>query len=153
MRIQFLHSVILSLALALGFTPISVTAQEKSADQPSLYERIGGYDVIAATVDNFLERFDADPELIPFLGGVNAAEGARIRQHFVDFFCAQTGGPCLYLGRDMTETHEGLGIMDAHFEGVIKHLTNALDHQGVEDHEKQELLSFLMSLRAQIVTN
>jgi hypothetical protein len=29
----------------------------------------------------------------------------------------------------------------------------ALDHQGVEDYEKQELLSFLMALRAQIVTN
>jgi hemoglobin len=153
MLIRFLYAAILSTALALSLAPISASAQEQSAEQPSLYERLGGYDVIAATVDNFLERFDADPVLVPFLGGVNAAEGARIRQHFVDFICARTGGPCLYLGRDMTETHEGLSIMDAQFESVIEHLTNALDHQGVEDPEKRELLSFLVALRAQIVTN
>lgn len=38
-------------------------------------------------------RFGADPQLAPLLGGINAPEGARIRQHFVDFICVRTGGP------------------------------------------------------------
>jgi hemoglobin len=142
---------ILGVGLALNLAPTSLNAQERPGEETSLYKRLGGYDIIAATVDDFLERYDNDPKLIPFLGGINAAEGARIRQRFVDYICARTGGPCLYLGRDMTATHEGLAITDTQFQLVIQHLDSALGHVGVEKGEKQELLSILTALRSQIV--
>jgi hemoglobin len=106
---------------------------------------------IAATVDNFLERYDNDPKLVAFLGGLNAGESARIRQHFVDYICKHTGGPCLYLGRDMTATHEGLAITGAQFEIVMQHLTNALDDLAVAKREKQELLLILRATKSQMV--
>jgi hemoglobin len=90
-----------------------------------------GYDVIASVVDEFLRRFDADPQLAPFVGGIKAAEGARIRQHLVDFICARTGGPCLYLRREMKSAHEGLKITGFAFDGGIPHFEGAYHHQKV----------------------
>ena len=149
---RFMVLAILGAGLVLNPAPTPLNAQEQSADERSLYKRLGGYDVIAATVDNFLERYDNDPKLISVLGGLNAAESARIRQHFVDYLCERTDGPCLYLGRDMTATHEGLVITDPLFDLVMQHLDSALDHAGVGSSAKQELLSMLDALRSQIVT-
>lgn len=144
-------SAILSLAVVgLGLTAGAVSAQS-STNTASLYQRIGGYDVVARVVDDFLTRFDADPQLMPFLGGINASAGARIRQHFIDFICARTGGPCLYHGKDMKVTHEGLPITAAHFAAVIRHFDAALGAQGVREGDKQELLTMLRGLRSEIV--
>jgi hemoglobin len=126
--------------------PAAAQAQERT-----LYQRVGGYDVIAALVVDFFGRFETDAELTPFLGGLNEAAGARIHQHFVDFFCARTGGPCLYNGRDMKSTHAGLPIRDAHFEAVIRHISAALDAQKVAAREKQEILTMLRGLKSEIV--
>ena len=151
MLTRFWYPSILALAFALVLAPASLNAEEENAGEPSLYKRLGGYDVIAATVDNFLERYDNDPKLVSFLGGLNAAESARIRQHFVDYICEHTGGPCLYLGRDMTATHVGLAITGAQFEIVMQHLTNAVDDLAVAQPEKQELLLLLRAPKSQIV--
>lgn len=141
-------ALVAALALLVSATSGPLAAQ---SDGPTLYERMGGYDVVAAFIDDFLARFDADPELMPFLGGINAAEGARVRQHLVDFVCARAGGPCAYHGRDMVATHEGLGIGSAHFDSVIGHMSDALEAQGVASREREELLSILRGLRSQIV--
>lgn len=138
--------------LLLGPGTGLVHAQQQGFTEPSLYDRLGGYDMIAATVDAFFERFGADPELAPFLGGINAAEGARIRQRFVDFICARTGGPCVYLGRDMRSAHEGLPITDAHFDRVVGHIRDALRAVGVPETAASELMEMVEALRSQIVS-
>lgn len=138
-----------SCMLALVMSADRTHAQD-SAD-PSLYHRMGGYDVVAAVVDDFFARFGSDPILVPFLGGLNATAGARVRQHFVDFACATTGGPCLYNGLDMKTTHDGLPIADQHFDAVMRHFSAALDHNGVGEREKQEFLALLSALRPEIV--
>jgi hemoglobin len=144
-----------SLALLLALTallgPSPVLGQGVAADEVSLYQRVGGYDVIATVVDDFLGRFGADPELAPFLGGLNAAEGARVRQRFVDFVCAHTGGACLYLGRDMEAAHEGLGIRAEHFDRVIGHMRAAIAANGVPDDAAGELLALFEAQREAIV--
>jgi hemoglobin len=145
------RSLTLLLVLAALLVPSSVLAQGADADEASLYQRVGGYDMIAAVVDDFLGRFGTDPELAPFLGGVNASEGARVRQRFVDFACAQTGGPCLYLGRDMESAHEGLGIRAEHFDRVLGHMRAAIEANGVPDEVAGELVALFEAQRSAIV--
>lgn len=139
---------LLTAALLAASAASPLAAQ--SADE-ALYRRMGGYDVIAALVDDFFDRFGRDETLAPFLGGLNAAAGARVRQNFIDFFCSQTGGPCLYNGRDMKATHTGLPIRDAHFEAVMRHFSDAMDAQRIGPGEKQEILAMLRDLRSDIV--
>lgn len=138
------------LAVALAVAPLTAPAHAQSSDA-TLYQRLGGYDEIASVVDDFMERFDADAVLATYLGGVNAAAGRRIRQHFVDFFCERTGGPCLYNGMDMATTHEGLNIPPEHFDIVIGHMGDALDAHGVATGEREEVLAMMRGLETQVV--
>src|SRR5436189_3306148 len=78
----------------------------------SLYQRLGGYDAVAAVVDDFIGRLVADKKFSKFFVGHSTDSLKKIRQHIVDQFCNAAGGPCLYTGRDMKTTHAGLGISE-----------------------------------------
>ena len=145
----FTKRVFAVAALVIGLSVPSFA--EDTQETASLYSRLGGYDTIAAVVDSFFERFDADPSLAPFLGGISTDSGNRIRQMFVDFLCARTGGPCVYTGRDMRTSHGGLKITDAHWQATLGHLKAALDSAKVGTREKQEVLAFLETLKKDIV--
>jgi len=122
-------------------------AQEKK----SLYARLGGYDAVAAVVDDFIARLVADKQLAKFFGGHGEDSLKKIRQHIVNQFCAAAGGPCLYTGRDMKTTHKGLQITGDHWDAAAKHLVDTLDKFKVPKVEKDELLAFVTSLRKDIV--
>src|ERR1051326_976622 len=84
------------------------------ADAPkSLYHRLGGYDAIAAVTDDFIGRLAADKQLSRFFVGHSTNSLQHIRQLVVDQLCAATGGPCVYIGRDMKTTHQGVAITEA----------------------------------------
>lgn len=108
--------------------------------------------MIAASVDDFLARLNADSRLQPLFVGVSATSGPRIRQHIVDFVCAETGGPCAYHGRSMSDAHAGMPITGEHFGAAVTHMADALEDQGVGERERRELGSWPRSLREAFVS-
>src|SRR6201982_4124928 len=92
------------LALALATTVWS--GASFAADQPTLYKRLGGYDALAAVTDDFIGRLATDKTVGRFFVGASDNSKMRIRQLVVDQLCAATGGPCLYIGRDMKTAHK-----------------------------------------------
>jgi len=142
-----------NLFLALVFSMLLTVAASMPAraQQKSLYERVGGYDALAAVVDDFVGRLVADKQFEKFFAGHSIDSKKRIRQHILDQFCAATGGPCVYTGRDMKTTHAGLGITEADWNAAAKHLTESLDKFKVPEKEKNELLAFVTSLKKDIV--
>jgi len=143
------RTALISLALLLLITPSLAMAQGMT--EKSLYQRVGGYDALAAVVDDFIGRLVADKRFEKFFVGHSEDSLKRIRQHIVDQFCAATGGPCVYIGRDMKTTHKGLGITDADWDAAAKHLTASLDKFKVPEKEKSEILAFVTSLKKDIV--
>jgi hemoglobin len=136
-------------AAVLVFSALAVTAQTPAQDD-SLYKRLGGYDAIAAVVDNFVPRLVKDPMLAKYF--VHSQDTLNhIRQLAVDQICSVTGGPCVYIGRDMKTAHKGLGISSAEWDLAVKHLTATLDQFKVPAKEKDELLKIVSTLRADIV--
>jgi len=129
----------------------SSQAQPESTMQKSLYQRLGGYDAIAAVTDDFIGRLIADPQLTKFFTGHSADSKKRIRQLVVDQLCAVTGGPCVYIGRDMKTVHAGLGITEADWESSVKLLAASLDKFKVPHKEKDEFLALASSLKKDIV--
>lgn len=124
------------------------------AQQPpvkSLYQRLGGYDAIAAVVDDFIGRLIADPQLGRFFAGHSTDSKKRIRQLIVDQLCQVTGGPCVYPGRDMKTSHAGLGITEAEWQATVQHLVATLDKFKVPEKEKSEVLTAVSSLKGDIV--
>jgi hemoglobin len=141
------RNVLLSMtAAAVLMTPLAAQAQEKT-----LYQRLGGYDAVAAVTDDMIGRLAADPQLGKFLKGLSDDSKKKLRQHFVNFLCNATGGPCLYTGRDMRTSHAGLGITESDWNASVVDLTATLDKFKVPAKEKQEVLAAVSSLKKDIV--
>jgi hemoglobin len=119
--------------------------------QKTLYARLGGYDAIAAVVDDFITRLATDKRFEKFFTGFSDDSKKRLRQHILDQFCAAAGGPCVYTGREMRTSHKGLGITDADWDAAAKHLVAALDKYKVPDAEKNDLLAFVGTQKKDIV--
>ncbi len=146
---RFQRATIFGLILSLLLT-LSATASARTQEK-SLYERVGGYNALAAVVDDFIVRLVSDKQLEKFFIGQSTDSKKRIRQHILDQFCAATGGPCVYTGRDMKTSHAGLGITSAEWDAAAKHLVASLDKFKVPEKEKGELLAFVTSLKKDIV--
>lgn len=119
--------------------------------EKSLYHRLGGYDVIAAIVDDRLARMGSDPIFMRFGTGRSLDSLARARQLFVDQVCALAGGPCVYIGRDMKTSHAGLGITEAEWEASMSHTAAALDKAGICGREREEFLAIFSRYKEDIV--
>jgi hemoglobin len=133
-----------TLWLVIGLVILS--AQEK----PTLYERVGRYDGIAAIVDAYLKGLRADPQFQRFSGrGTDSL--IRAKQLLKDQLCAMTGGPCVYIGRDMKTAHGGLGITDTDWAASMKYMAAALDRSHVSGYEKEEFLTLIDSLKPMFV--
>ncbi len=122
-----------------------------SPSEDTLYRRLGGYDVIAAVIDEFLNRFGRDPELARFGGGRSLASRQRTRQLIVEQICSLAGGPCVYTGRDMKTSHAGLAITEAEWQANLQHASAALGTYGVALREKEEFLAIFQRYRDDIV--
>ena len=146
---RFQRATVTGLVLSLLLT-MSATALA-AAQQKTLYERVGGYDALAAVVDDFIVRLVTDKQFEKFFAGASNDSKKRIRQHILDQFCAATGGPCVYTGREMKTSHAGLGITNAEWDAAAKHLAASLDKFKVPEKEKGEILSFVTSLKKDIV--
>ncbi len=122
-----------------------------SQEKKSLYTRLGGYDAIAAVVDDFIGRLVADKRFSRFFVGHSEDSLKKIRMHVIDQLCAAAGGPCFYIGRDMKTSHHGLGITSDDWDASAKHLVESLDKFKVPQAEKDELLAFVGTLKKDIV--
>ena len=118
---------------------------------PSLYTRLGGYNAIAAVTDDFIGRLAADKQVSRFFVGHSQDSLMKIRQHVVEFLCNATGGPCVYMGRDMKTSHKGMGITESDWDLSVKALVATLDKFKVPEKEKAEVLAAVGPLKAQIV--
>ena len=119
--------------------------------EKSLYERLGGYDAIAAVSDDFLMRLGTNKLVGRFLVGLSDDSKGKLRQHFVEFLCGATGGSCVYMGRDMKTVHKGLGITEEDWTQSVKLLIETLDKFKVPEKEKSEVLAAVSSLKGDIV--
>ena len=141
-------------AVAAAQQPISASMSGSMAngqEKKSLYTRLGGYDAIAAVVDDFIGRLVADKRFSKFFVGHSEDSLKKIRMHVIDQLCAAAGGPCLYTGRDMKTSHHGLGITSDDWDASAKHLVESLDKFKVPQAEKDELLAFVTTLKKDIV--
>lgn len=143
-------AVLLIVTLLAG--AIGSFAQDKPQNKPkTLYQRIGGYDTIANVVDDFLHQLGDDPAFQRFGQGRGQDSLHRARQLIVDQICSLSGGPCVYIGRDMKTAHHGLGITTTEWESAGNHMAASLDKFKVTGKDKEEFLGLIEKLRPDVV--
>ena len=134
---------ILAAAAVAAFAAIPATAQEAS-----LYQRLGGYKAIVAVVDDFVGNVAADRRINRFFASTNIP---RLKQNLVDQICAAAGGNCIYTGRDMKSAHAGMGVRSQDFNALVGDLTKTLRKFKVPAKEQGQLLAVLGPMKKDIV--
>jgi hemoglobin len=140
------RTAILAVVLGLPLAAVPAAAQDKS-----LYQRLGGYDAIAAVTDDFIGRLGADDSLKRFFVVVSSDSRLKIRQHVIDFICKNTGGPCIYTGRDMKTSHAGAGITKQDWDRSVGHFVETLKKFKVPEREQKEIAALILPLEKDIV--
>ena len=116
--------------------------------QTSLYTRLGGHEAIKAVVEDFVGRCAGDSRIN---GKFARTDVSRLKAMLADQVCMASGGPCTYAGRDMAETHAGMGVTAGEFDALVEDLVATLDQFNVPKAEQGELLGLLSPMRPDIV--
>ncbi len=122
-----------------------------SGEQQSLYDRVGGYDMIAAMADHLLERLRGDPQIGVFWKGQCNDSKRRHRQLLVDFLCEGIGGPVIYWGRDLKTSHDGMGITASDWKVFMQHTEAMLDTFVAGAPEWDECFEVIARFEAEVV--
>jgi hemoglobin len=122
-----------------------------SAGQKTLYERLGGYDAIAAVSTDRLSRLQKDPQFGRFWSHRGADGVKRELQLLIDYLCWCAGGPVYYRGRDMQLAHRGMRISESDWNEFLGHAAETLKKFQVPEAEQREVVGFVQSLQKDIV--
>jgi len=117
----------------------------------TLYERLGGYDAIAALANDLLPRMQADANLGRFYQHRGEDGLRRSRQLLIEFLCSAAGGPVFYAGRDMLVTHKGMKINDSDWSAFMGYVNATLDSLRIAQAERDDVVALMQSTRADIV--
>jgi len=133
-----LYSAVAAASIALLFVSAPPAVAQQGSATHSLYQRVGGYDLIAKFVDTAFPRVAAQPQLHRFFQGHSIDSQLKQRQLIVDALCKEMGGPCLYIGRPMKPLHEGLHITDSDWIEFMKIITGTLVELKVPQQEQRD---------------
>ncbi|AXG06215.1 group 1 truncated hemoglobin [Haloplanus rubicundus] len=114
----------------------------------TIYRDIGGRDAVESVVDDFYERVLADERLEPYFDGMDMDE---LRSHQVQFISAVAGGPVEYSGANMREAHAHLGIEEDHFDLVGRYLQEALEANGVDEANVEDIMAEVVALKEPVL--
>ena len=140
--------IILTTVLLWG-NLISVVAQEKS-----LYERLGGVKPISLVVDDFIDRLVANEVLNanPMIkAGRQHSPDAYLKFQVTNLVCQVTGGPCVYTGLGMNESHAHMNITESEWQVMQDEFKKTLDKFQVPEKEQKELFDIIESTKKDIV--
>lgn len=120
-------------------------------NDPTLYERLGGYDAICAVADQLLPRLINDSQLGRFWAHRGEDGLEREKQLLIDFLANASGGPMYYTGRDMATAHRGMGIDESDWQLFLGHLNETLADMSVPAAESEAVVGFIESTHDEIV--
>ena len=121
-----------------------------SAEQQSLYERLGGEPALRAVIDDFMERVFADIMIGFFFRDTNKA---RIKELEFQLAAEFLGGPQRYRGRPLAEAHQKHRIMGGQFARRSQILREVLLAHGAPTDVSSAWLAHVESLRAEVTTD
>ena len=126
------------------------------ADNPSLYERLGGVYSIATVVDDFIDRIMVDPRLNanPLVDEAHhRVPPAGFKYLVTEMVCWASGGPQKYTGKSMADSHIHLKISGKEWEAFMDDFQQTLDKFMVPAGEQAELKAIVNSTRSDIVVD
>ena len=116
--------------------------------ETTLYMKYGSR-VTSGMAEYLYDRLLVDPQLAPFLEGVDMD---RLREHVSDFLSVLTGGPDMYKGRDLREAHQGYRISAEHFDMLMTHIAAAATELGIEPDDIAAIAAAIRGYEPDVVS-
>ncbi|WP_426106826.1 group I truncated hemoglobin [Massilia sp. TSP1-1-2] len=119
------------------------------APDAATFHGLGGKSGIKKIVDALIPLVLADPRIKESFAD---SDMKHLAMRLEEQFCALSGGPCTYQGKDMVEIHDGLNITRAQFNALAEDLQMAMERVGVPSRYQNKLVAKLAPMQRAIVT-
>jgi len=120
----------------------------------TLYDKLGGEDVISAAVDLFYEKVLNDSRIKYFFDGIDMN---KQKSHQRKFLTYAFGGCRTYNGRSMRAAHKRLvremGLKNEHFDAIVENLTATLKDLNICDELIQAVGVIAESTRSDVLNH
>ena len=138
--------IISSLLGCAGFD--SLKESQTNHQQQSLFTRIGGLPVLTKITDEFIDNVATALSTKRSFDGIKLK---ALKESVVAQLCKLSGGPCVYEGETMLNSHKDSKITEAEFDAFVGMFRETLNKY-VNTREKNELLKILAPMKRDIVT-
>ena len=115
----------------------------------TLYQRLGESAGITRLVDDVIAAHLVNP--IVKTRFENVKDLPRLYKMAAEFFCAGSGGPQAYTGKDMLAAHKGMNISEQEYLAVTDDIVGAMTKNKLDDGTKNEVVAILYSLKGEII--
>lgn len=109
-------------------------------NRPSLYQQLGGEAGIAAITDGLLHEIEHDQRIVHHFADTDIE---RFRRLLAEQLCELSGGPCVYSGGTMQQSHTGFNISLADYDALVEGLIKVMQQQNISVSAQNQLLSLL----------
>lgn len=137
-----------ALPLLLALLLAACAASPSPPRDDSLYRGLGELVGITRIVEGMLLNAARNPRISHHFQDIDIE---RLRDKLVEQLCVEAGGPCVYTGDSMEESHKGLNIDRGDFNALVEDLIDAMDAEGVAVPVQNRLLARLAAMRGQII--
>ena len=115
----------------------------------TLYERLGSANGIARLVDDVMAAHLVNPIVKTRFESIKDLD--RAKKMAREFFCAGSGGPETYTGKDMLAAHKGMNISEQEYLAVTDDIVGAMEKHGLSEDTKKDVIAILYSLKDSII--
>ncbi|WP_248929575.1 group I truncated hemoglobin [Paenibacillus hamazuiensis] len=114
----------------------------------TLFDKLGGQKTIDAVVDEFYKRVLADPTVNLFFENTDMEKQRRHQAAFIGY---ALGSGVQFTGKSMAKAHEGMNLQPIHFDAIVKHLSQTLEHFHVDQEDIQEVVKKIGTLKDDVL--
>lgn len=122
-------------------------------DTTPLFERLGRSSGIERIVDEVARRHLENPVIAarfrPYLQHPDRLQA--LKTHLARFLEMGSGGPQRYAGRDMRSAHAGMNISPAEYMAAMEDILAALEHAGIDEQTRKDVLAMAWALKGDII--
>ncbi|MFI8744656.1 group 1 truncated hemoglobin [Pseudomonas sp. NPDC077186] len=137
------------MRLAMLCLPLLLAACAQQAPRDDgLYRALGAEPGIVRIVEGMLLGSARDPRIARHFLDIDIE---RLREKLIEQLCFESGGPCVYTGDSMEESHKGMRLTPSDFNALVEHLQDAMEAEGVPTPAQNRLLARLAPMRGQVI--
>ena len=115
----------------------------------TLYQRLGEAAGIARLVDDVMAAHLANPVIKTRFENIKDLD--RAKRMAREFFCAGSGGPEPYTGKDMLAAHKGMNISLQEYLAATDDIVGAMGKHQYDEETKNDVIAILYALKGNII--